>query len=485
MASSQQPTVGSSCPTAQIIGNAFVHQYYHILHQSPELVFRFYQDSSKLGRPEPKGTMSSVTTMQAINEKILSLEYSDYTAEIKTVDAQESLNGGVLVLVTGYLTGKDNVKRNFTQSFFLAPQDKGYFVLNDIFRYVEGVEYHEVNEGLANGVAAPLIPEQESAPAPEQQVFEQPASLPDVEVNVEEVYNPSDNEDGSVVEEETPVAEVVDEVQNDLQIVSESTSSALEDTPKKSYASIVKVMKESPAPLSVPKPAAARPAPESNERQMASAPPPAPSAETPVPGPNVAESGSAVEGEADGYSIYIRSLPLNATPDQLEEEFKRFGPIKSGGIQVRSNKQQGFCFGFVEFEAASAVQSAIEASPISIGGRQAHVEEKRPSGSRVNNRNRFPPGRGSGSGFRNDGARGRGGNYGSGRGYGRTDFNNRSEFNNRGGGGGGGGSRGASGRATDGVYQRVDQLGGNNTGRMNRSSGMATKAVTQRLPAPA
>lgn len=68
------------------------------------------------------------------------------------------------------------------------------------------------------------------------------------------------------------------------------------------------------------------------------------------------------------------------------------------------------------------------------------------------------------TGFRNDGARGRGGNFGSGRGYGRSDFNN--------GRGGGGGRAGASGRATDGgVYQRVDQVGGNNnSGRGNRST---------------
>ncbi|RZR85639.1 hypothetical protein BHM03_00012657 [Ensete ventricosum] len=54
---------------------------------------------------------------------------------------------------------------------------------------------------------------------------------------------------------------------------------------------------------------------------------------------------------------------MDATPAQLEEVFKKFGPIKPGGIQVRSHKYlqlQGFCFGFVEFEVASAVQSAIE-----------------------------------------------------------------------------------------------------------------------------
>ncbi|MFS8026519.1 putative Ras GTPase-activating protein-binding protein [Helianthus anomalus] len=72
--------------------------------------------------------MSITTTMDAINAKILSLNYGDFKAEIKSVDAQESLNGGVSVLVTGYMTGMDNIQQQFTQSFFLAPQDKGYFV---------------------------------------------------------------------------------------------------------------------------------------------------------------------------------------------------------------------------------------------------------------------------------------------------------------------------------------------------------------------
>ncbi|KAK9159925.1 hypothetical protein Syun_006266 [Stephania yunnanensis] len=525
MASSQAPTAGS-VPTAQVVGNAFVHQYYHILHQSPELVYRFYHDSSKLGRPGADGAMSSITTMQnyrsmdvgktlvcspyiilvaneaanvwvdmqAINEKILSLGYSDYLAEIKTVDAQESYNGGVLVLVTGYLTGKDGVKRNFTQSFFLAPQDRGYFVLNDIFRYVEDVQYHDVNQGLANGIVAPATPDNDPLPVQEHLIPEQQAN-PSNEINVEEVYIPSDNEEDSVVEEEVPVAEVVDEIENESQIVAEPSSSAQEEAPKKSYASIIcgtvicclqnksnvsleliiyllqlKVTKESSG--AVPAVSPVRQAPANQERQVAPPPPPALAAEPPASTSNDVESANNHEGEADGHSIYIKGLPLNATPSQLEEEFKRFGPIKSGGVQVRSNKQQGFCFGFVEFEAASAMQSAIMASPINIGGRQAHVEEKRASSSRVNRGGRFPPGRGSG--FRSDGARGRG-NYSGGRGFSRGDFSNRNDFPNRGGGGGGRG--GSSNR--DGVYQRVDS----NNGRMNRANGPmngASKTVAPR-----
>lgn len=89
---------------------------------------------------------------QAINEKILSLNYEDYTAEIKSADAQESYKKGVIVLVTGCLTGKDNVRKKFTQTFFLAPQDKGYYVLNDVFRFVEECETLPINSVPVNGM---------------------------------------------------------------------------------------------------------------------------------------------------------------------------------------------------------------------------------------------------------------------------------------------------------------------------------------------
>lgn len=88
-----------------------------------------------------------MSNLQDINEKVLSLNYGEFRPEIKSVDAQESLNEGVHVLVTGYLTGKDNLMRNFAQSFFLAPQERGgYFVLNDMFRYVDKINIHNENQ---------------------------------------------------------------------------------------------------------------------------------------------------------------------------------------------------------------------------------------------------------------------------------------------------------------------------------------------------
>ncbi|CAL5386011.1 unnamed protein product [Camellia sinensis] len=315
------------------------------------LFIGFITDMSKLGRLDGNGTMIITTTMQAIKEKILSLNCGEYRTEIKSVDAQESYNGGFHVLVTGYLAAKDNMIQKFTQTFFLAPQERGYFVLNDMFHYMEDIKHHNGNQSSANDVEILLLCGRD--------VFEQ--TMVSIEFNGKEALGPSDDGEVSIVEEEVPVADIVDEVSDDLQMVVESNSQ-IDEMPNKSYASIVMDMKESAVPLSSPaSPAPRRSVAKSQEQQvnLAHASASASAAEPPVSGSDAIENGNNQEGEADGCSIYIKGLLLNATHALLENEFKRFGPIKTVGVQVKSN-EQGFCFGFVEFEVASAVQTAIE-----------------------------------------------------------------------------------------------------------------------------
>ncbi|KAI4296315.1 hypothetical protein L6164_036283 [Bauhinia variegata] len=131
--------------TVKMVGNVFVEQYYYILHRNPELAHRFYYNSSVLSRPEEDGSMTPVTTIEGINKRILSLDSTSYSVEILSVDAQASYNDGVMVVVIGCLTGKDNRKRKFAQSFFLAPQAKGYFVSDDIFKYVDEYKSDDVD----------------------------------------------------------------------------------------------------------------------------------------------------------------------------------------------------------------------------------------------------------------------------------------------------------------------------------------------------
>ncbi|XP_075480914.1 nuclear transport factor 2-like isoform X1 [Primulina tabacum] len=439
-------------PSAQVVGNAFVEQYYHILHQSPELVHRFYNDSSVLSRPDPNGLMTTVTTMKSINDKICSLDYNNYKAEIKTADAQDSFKDGVIVLVTGCLTGKDNLRRKFSQTFFLAPQDKGwYYVKNDVFRYVEESE-PDISE-VTNGVGDSTLHSVTQDPEPVQ-VVDLPTS-----------NNTASHEKEIETVEEKPIVQEVDEKQtshdrdivieakshpdeNHISANAESDASAIEDdAPKKSYASIVSSQtKKGLTKVYVPANTARSVKPEKQTVIPVTEPldseASAPSA--PVDTPESKDD----QDEVDGHSIYIRNLPLNATVAQLEAEFKKFGTIKQDGVQVRSNKLQGFCFGFVEFQDVVSMQNAIKASPITIGDCQAVVEIKRTTTRVGTGRGRFNSSRG---GFHHDSFRGRG-NFSGGRTYVRNDsFRGRGNFN--------------SGRNGDGYQQ--------GRGRGNRRPGLS------------
>lgn len=208
---------------------------------------------------------------QAINDKIISLNYGDYTAEIITADAQESHEKGVIVLVTGCLTGKDNLRRKFSQTFFLAPQDKGYYVLNDVLRYVEETESIRSSSSSGDAVKDNTItvtstPEpglyfcsgaiyfdlpycrivrQISAPftepshVPNHLTVEPPMALEEEDMNNDpEVCDPSSNDEGSVIEEEE-VVEAPHPSEHEVVVTADAAPVAQEDAPKKSYASIV------------------------------------------------------------------------------------------------------------------------------------------------------------------------------------------------------------------------------------------------------
>lgn len=53
------------------------------------------------------------------------------------MDTQSSMEEGIFIMVIGFLIGEDNLKRKFSQMFYLARQNTAYVVVNDIFRYVD------------------------------------------------------------------------------------------------------------------------------------------------------------------------------------------------------------------------------------------------------------------------------------------------------------------------------------------------------------
>ncbi|KAJ0096148.1 hypothetical protein Patl1_16688 [Pistacia atlantica] len=460
----------SSALSPEVVGNAFVEQYYSILCQSPDNVHRFYQESSMLSRPDPSSAMTLVTTIKGINDKILSMDYQNFKVQIFSADAQASYNKGLIVLVTGCLVAKDNLRRKFTQSFFLAPQDKGYFVLNDVFRYVDEnheMEDKEESKGVENNKADESAPAAPLAADPGRFLcpklhfnFSSQFLLPnnhavnhnsptpaneDTE-NSKEASHPLDNGKVLVAEKVVVPEHPIVSSQNDAPPVTKTPASKTQDeVPKKSFASVVHDLKKSNSPFNV---VLRVPPVISVEQSRVTA---AAAIET---APNSNSSVNKNNNNAGFYFISSTSQ-LRVTPylletclilqqlDNLRWFLSNLGPIKPDGIQVRSQKQTGNCFGFVEFESASSVQSVLKASPISIGNRRASIEVKRGN----SDGGRFPSSQG---GYRDNNFR-RPGNFNEGRGYRRNEYEKRGEFAGR--------ARGTSNRDGE-VNQKGNQIGG-------------------------
>ncbi|KAL0694006.1 hypothetical protein Bca4012_061186 [Brassica carinata] len=334
----------------------------------------------------------------AMDKKILALGDGVIGAEIATVDTQESYGGGFPLLVTGYLTGKDGVRRTFTQSFFLSPQENGYLVFNDMFLYI--------NEAttVRDPHAAQDIPEdfvqekyvQENHGVEQSDVLSKSISGP-------EVFTPTEEEQVSVTED-APAPGIVHEAPVDVQKVGRS------DVPKRSYASIVS---------NIPLGCVMSPLYQADVRFW------------PTLFKSKCVNGNDQDNErAPGPSIYLKGLPLDATPALLEN---------------------GFCFGSVEFESTCSMQSALEASPIILRNHRG--------------RSAF----GVGTGYRNEGGRGRG-SCGGGRG--RNDFN------------GYGSNRGNNNRG--GYANRANNDGGGfpRRGRRGSGGGIDANRATKHVDAP-
>ena len=82
---------------------------------------------------------------QNIQRKIEQLNFVDCHAKIRQVDSHKTLADGVLVQVSGELSNNGEPMRSFIQTFVLAPHEnlEEYYVLNNIFRYLDKVSIDE------------------------------------------------------------------------------------------------------------------------------------------------------------------------------------------------------------------------------------------------------------------------------------------------------------------------------------------------------
>lgn len=124
-------------PDYENIGKVFVQQYYamfdgDVTHRAG--IANFYSDTDSLLTFEGQPFMGKAK----ISDKLSQLTFQKILHQIETCDCQPTVDGGVVVLVTGHLNTDDDPPHRFSQTFVLKPANNTYFVQHDLFRLCLG-----------------------------------------------------------------------------------------------------------------------------------------------------------------------------------------------------------------------------------------------------------------------------------------------------------------------------------------------------------
>ena len=134
---------------------------------------------------------------------------------MSNVDSQESFKN-IVVQVIGEMSNKAAPHRKFVQTFVLAEQPNGYFVLNDIFRYINEEEEEEplIEETAGHPVAAAEPETQTAALTP-------PADSPEPEHGEER--NIKNSEEDPLIEKPISAEEETDRALSKDEVAGEAT----------------------------------------------------------------------------------------------------------------------------------------------------------------------------------------------------------------------------------------------------------------------
>ncbi|KAH7297807.1 hypothetical protein KP509_25G013600 [Ceratopteris richardii] len=351
------------------------------------MVRKFYTDASRLTRAEagPHGTVfcgrsqvvrgSSfflVNLCSEIHNIVLSMAYEGCKAEIVTVDSSESIGGSVFVLVTGILhKHRSNRRRKFVQTFLLAPQERGYYVLIDIFRYLDKERQCAVYvEKVPNGSLDMFDGLQISSAETEARVPEVP-----LEEYAAHSHKDTTNADQAGGEErcsdhmsEISLNETV--AQNEQLTELEASRSCDEGSgaDKKSYASILRLSMDG-STVGAQSVTSVVSHQQMNDQSNSSY-------QYSNTSPLAESSAFARAPKAQVKSVYVKNLPINVTKSQVGGEFVKIGCSRPLNVILKSHKDGGV-YAFVDFKDLPSVTIAIEASPIIVGGRRVYIEERK------------------------------------------------------------------------------------------------------------
>jgi hypothetical protein len=422
------------------VGWYFVEQYYTTMSRSPERLHLYYGKKAQFVCGREAQVVNVSFGRQPIQDRIKSMDFQDCKVRISNVDTQGS-EENILITVIGEMANKEAEPKKFVQTFVLAQQPSGYFVLNDMLRFLND-DVEEETEGAADESSArvemPAAPEAETkteAPAPEEAAQEEAPLEPEVvDEKLEEVAEetpdaaaPSVSEPAAEVEE--AAAAVEEEVQPQANVektVEEIAEEEVEKPEEPKDPAPTPAAAPAPARTPAPAPAPAQPEkPKEPPKPMSwasrvaagaarpvvpvpkAATPPAPAqVRAPVPAapqqaapaaqPQEATAPAAPKDQGSEWQTaetkrQSRVQPVTATPpekegamayikyvtDKVKEEDLKATLTGFGELAYFDINRQKNC-AFVEFKTQAGYNAAIAANPHTVNGENIIVEQRRP-----------------------------------------------------------------------------------------------------------
>lgn len=458
------------------VGTHFVKEYYKKLSSQPEALRHFYQPSSVLSAgvgSDPAQPNTFELQAKGLKDRFVLEGYEDspirFEFENGAIDAQMSVNAGVLLVVTGHIVylpvgdeedGEEAAVRRkaFVHTFFLASlvagSKRSYYVHNDVLRFLQDDE--ETTVVVSNTTTTPAA--LSVSVSVEPVVLSVPTTVPvlvveetvspggGVEESKDEVIAEEEEEDEE--EEAPPAKEVKKPAEKAKHSKKEKyTKEDKQQAPAKptSWASMVASTSNGGAPTSSNPSTPTRPTAsamsspaKAPKTPQPATPPPAVVATTDAPAPAAAVKPTKPEppprkGKPQrdpDCTLVIKNFDASSTTEAdiraIFDGFATETETKVVGCTVSSHK----ALAFVDYDSAKPVLAAVEKhkqEPMHLKGTTLEIYQKTQDYQKPQNRRsqggrgnvRGGPGGGrqyrrSGSGGRGD--RGGGGGRGRGRG---------------------------------------------------------------------
>lgn len=357
-ASQQQPV-----PKLAEIGNMFVRQYYELLVKSSETAHNFYHAKAAFSRLSLATPSKNVVGHDKIKAHIAQSNSRNTKVAIESIDCQETIEGGIIVMVTGVAVSAEKVAQPFCQTFFLEQTaERSYLVRNDMLRILSP---RLMNLGLEPD--APKV-EQATAPTPTPVKVDAPVVAaaippqPSVSSEPAEAVKEEPQAPSSARKKTVPKDRKKAESKKEESVDEKAESKEPSGPPKPvSWASRVGGQNHSAAIVD------ATPASVQGEEEAT-----ATSAKAKRPERPTTRERRDTAVMAD--SLWVTGLPTPCDKEDIERAFAEYGKVKS----VTTFGKKGFCY--VDYESPESVDKALKAPSVMLNTFELQLERRHQGG---------------------------------------------------------------------------------------------------------